>query len=223
MQLFKLIISTAVFAILFHAIAKAQTPIVMDPALTAAIIAGNATENNKMSSIENLKDKINKTQIATTVVLGEIDKVQNKIYNGLSKVSSAVSDLYKIKYCYNSLQNIIKYEAMMLQEAKKNPIALGWAYKNQKYMYERALLAYSNIAGYILKSGNQALMDAGQRTQLIYNIHSELQVIEAYAIGSYFAVKRVVQVGVIQSLNPFKGYIDTDRRAVQDILRRVKF
>lgn len=202
---------------------SAQTPIVVDPALTAAVIAGNTAEKNRMNSIEQLKEKINTTQAATTVVLKQIDNVQSKILKGLSEVNGAVSNLYQIKYCYNALQNVVKYEGMMIAEAKKNPVALAWAYKNQKYMYERALLAYSNIAGFVLKAGNDALMDSGQRTQLIYNILSELQVIEAYAIGSYFNVKRVVQAGVWQSLNPFKDYINMDKKAVREILQRVQF
>lgn len=201
----------------------AQTPIVVDPTLTAVVVVANTAEKNKMNNIENLKEKINATQAATTVVLKQIDNVQNKVLRGLSEVNIAVSNLYQIKYCYSSLQNVVKYEGMMLAEAKKNPVALAWAYKNQKYMYERALLAYSNIAGLVLKAGNEALMDSGQRTQLIYNIYSELQVIEAYAISSYFDVKRVVQAGIWQSINPFKDYINMDRKHVNDILRRVRF
>ncbi len=200
-----------------------QTTIAIDPALTAATITANTAEKNKMRDIEKVKESINQAQIATTAVLTEIDKVQQKLYKGLTQVSTAVSNLYQIKYCYNATQNVLKYEGKMLQEAKKNPIALAFAYKNQKYLYERALQAYTQITGFILQNGDKAMMDAGTRTQLIYNILTELQALEAYAIASYYKVKRVVQVGIIQSLNPFQYYIDLDKRAIQDILNRVKF
>lgn len=200
-----------------------QTTIAIDPALTAATITANTAEKNKMRDIEKVKENINQAQIATTAVLAEIDKVQQKLYKGLTQVSTAVSNLYQIKYCYNATQNVLKYEGKMLQEAKKNPIALAFAYKNQKYLYERALQAYTQIAGFILQNGDKAMMDAGTRTQLIYNILTELQALEAYAIASYYKVKRVVQVGIIQSLNPFQYYIDLDKRAIQDNLNRVKF
>lgn len=200
-----------------------QTTIAIDPALTAATITANTAEKNKMRDIEKVKENINQAQIATTAVLAEIDKVQQKLYKGLTQVSTAVSNLYQIKYCYNATQNVLKYEGKMLQEAKKNPIALAFAYKNQKYLYERALQAYTQIAGFILQNGDKAMMDSGTRTQLIYNILTELQALEAYAIASYYKVKRVVQVGIIQSLNPFQYYIDLDKRAIQDILNRVKF
>ena len=200
-----------------------QTTIAIDPALTAATITANTAEKNKMRDIEKVKENINQAQIATTAVLAEIDKVQQKLYKGLTQVSTAVSNLYQIKYCYNATQNVLKYEGKMLQEAKKNPIALAFAYKNQKYLYERAIQAYTQITGFILQNGDKAMMDAGTRTQLIYNILTELQALEAYAIASYYKVKRVVQVGIIQSLNPFQYYIDLDKRAIQDILNRVKF
>ena len=200
-----------------------QTIIAIDPALTAATITANTAEKNKMRDIEKVKENINQAQIATTAVLTEIDKVQQKLYKGLTQVSAAVSNLYQIKYCYNAIQTILKYEGKMLQEAGKNPIALAFAYKNQKYLYERAIQAYTQITGFVLQNGDKAMMDAGTRTQLIYNILTELQALEAYAIASYYKVKRVVQVGIIQSLNPFQYYIDLDKRAIQDILNRVKF
>jgi phosphopantetheine adenylyltransferase len=87
-------------------------------------------------------------------------------------------------------------------------------------MVVKAIQYYSEIHQLILKEGDaKLLMDAGERTNLLRQVLTDLRTIKAYAATSYYRVKWAVKNGIIQSLNPFAAFVNQDTRIVRDILR----
>lgn len=195
----------------------------IDPFLEGAIIAANASENANYNNIKSNQTAIQRAQEATILVVDQVNQIQNKIYKGLMQVSSVLKNAYQIKECLQALNDILSYESDMLSEAKQNPLALAFALRIQNEMVAKAVAYYANISAVVLKANTKdLLMDAGERSTLLYKIQLDLNTLRAMAAYSYYKVHLAVMQGIINSFNPFKGYVDIDGKIVKDLLANWK-
>ena len=195
----------------------------IDPFLEGAIITANATENTNYKNIKDNQTAIQKAQEATILVVNQVNQIQNKIYNGLMQVSSVLKNAYQIKECLQALKDILSYEADMLAQARQNPLALAFALKIQEDMAGKAVAYYGDIQSIVLKANTKdLLMTAGERENLLYKIQLDLNTLRALAAYSYYKVHLAVMQGLINSFNPFKGYVDIDGKIVKDLLANWK-
>jgi hypothetical protein len=195
----------------------------IDPFLEGAIITANATENANYNNIKDNQTAIQRAQEATIVVVDQVNQIQNKIYKGLMQVSSVLKNAYQVKECLQALNDILSYESDMLSEAKQNPLALAFALKIQNEMADKATAYYANISAFVLKANTKdLLMNAGERSTLLYKIQLDLNTLRALAAYSYYKVHLAVMQGIINSFNPFKGYVDIDGKIVKDLLANWK-
>lgn len=195
----------------------------IDPFLEGAILTANATENANYNKIKDNQTAIQRAQEATIVVVDQVNQIQNKIYKGLMQVSSVLKNAYQVKECLQALNDILSYESDMLSEARQNPLALAFALKIQNEMANKATAYYTNISAFVLKANTKdLLMDAGERSTLLYKIQLDLNTLRALAAYSYYKVHLAVMQGIINSFNPFKGYVDIDGKIVKDLLANWK-
>lgn len=195
----------------------------IDPFLEGAIITANATENANYNNIKDNQTAIQRAQEATIVVVDQVNQIQNKIYKGLMQVSSVLKNAYQVKECLQALNDILSYQSDMLSEAKQNPLALAFALKIQNEMANKATAYYASISAFILKSNTKdLLMEAGERSTLLYKILVDLNTLRAMAAYSYYKVHLAVLQGIINNFNPFKGYVDIDKKIVKDLLANWK-
>ena len=195
----------------------------IDPFLEGAIITANATENASYNNIKDNQTAIQRAQEATIVVVDQVNQIQNKIYKGLMQVSSVLKNAYQVKECLQALNDILSYESDMLSEAKQNPLALAFALKIQNEMADKAVAYYASISAFVLKANTKdLLMDAGERSTLLYKIQLDLNTLRAMAAYSYYKVHLAVMQGIINSFNPFRGYVDVDGKIVKDLLANWK-
>ncbi|HET7117532.1 MAG TPA: hypothetical protein VFI29_13630, partial [Hanamia sp.] len=188
-----------------------------------AIITANATENANYNNIKDNQTAIQRAQEATIVVVDQVNQIQNKIYKGLMQVSSVLKNAYQVKECLQALNDILSYQSDMLSEAKQNPLALAFALKIQNEMANKATAYYASISAFILKSNTKdLLMEAGERSTLLYKILVDLNTLRAMAAYSYYKVHLAVLQGIINNFNPFKGYVDIDKKIVKDLLANWK-
>lgn len=195
----------------------------IDPTLTAAIIGANVIESDHYNSIKEKQDAIQLAQTTTIAIVEQVNEIQNKIYSGLMQVSSALKNAYQIKEALECLNDIISYQADMLEEGKNNPLALALAVKVEEEIVTRSIAYYAEIQDIVLKANTKdLLMDAGERSRLLYKILLDLKVLRGLSAYAYNKVHLAVMQGVINSINPFRGYVDIDKQIVDDLLRTWK-
>lgn len=195
--------------------------LVIDPVLAAITGASAIIENESYDKIKDKQKAIEALQAATVATTEFINNWQKKIYNGLLYVSSTVNNAYQVYEAAKIVASIYDLERKMLEEAKKNPLALIFALKYQKEMVIRAIEYYNQIQNLILKTGDEKLlMDAGERTLLLNQVLQNLRVIESFAVSSYYKVRYAVMNGMIKTLNPFGNFVNRDAQIVKDILNR---
>jgi len=197
--------------------------LVIDPVMAGITTANAIIENNSYDKIKDNQNAIEKLQAATVVTTEYINKWQKKLYDGLLYVSSTVNNAYQVYDAARILGNIYDLERRMMQEARKEPLALIFAVKYQREMILHAIQYYNQIHELILKVGDEKLlMNAGERTLLLNQVLESLRVIESYAVSSYYKVRYAVMNGILKTLNPFGSFVNRDAQIVKDILGRWK-
>ena len=197
--------------------------LVIDPVMAGITTANAIIENNSYDKIKDNQNAIEKLQAATVVTTEFINKWHKKLYDGLLYVSSTVNNAYQVYDAARILGNIYNLEKRIMEEAKKEPLALIFAVKYQREMILHAIQYYNQIHELILKVGDEKLlMNAGERTLLLNQVLESLRVIESYAVSSYYKVRYAVMNGILKTLNPFGSFVNRDAQIVKDILGRWK-
>jgi hypothetical protein len=214
-----------VFApVVFSCLTASSQELVFDPVLSASLAVNGTREENSLKSIKEKQVVIQSLQTATVSTVNFINDWQKKTYEGLMYVSGSVKNVYQVYECARILSQIYENESNMITEAKKNPIALGFATKMQTEMITKAIGMYGQIEQLILKEGDKnLLMDAGERTKLMNELLRDLSVINAYAYSSYLKVRLVVRQGLINSINPFSNFVNRDAQIVKEVIGKWKF
>lgn len=195
----------------------------VDPAMTSAISIASGLETSGLNDMKNNQNAIIAAQTATTNFVNQINTLQQKTLNGLTYVSTAVKNAYQLVRCYHVLQSIYTYQSKMLDECGKDPLAILLAYRAEEEMVTKAIALYGQINTLILKEDSDFLMDSGDRTRLMYNVLTDLQVVEGFSAAAYYKVHWAVMEGVLQSLNPFNRYVNNDANIVKNILGTWKY
>jgi len=86
----------------------------------------------------------------------------------------------------------------------------------------RSINLAAEVSFFVLKDGQDALMDSGERAKLLNKIVVELTILRGVAYGMYRTMYWAKQRGLLNSLNPFAGYINIDKRIADDIIRNSK-
>ena len=198
--------------------------IVIDPALTGITIANGLIEQQANREIRERQSTVQTMQASTVAVVGFINEWHRKMYEGLIQVSGAVSDAYQVRECAIVLGEIYELEREMIEAARPNPLALGFAMRFQQEMVIKAIQYYREIHQLILKEDDaRLLMDAGERSALLNRVLTDLRAIKALAATSLYKVRWAVRNGIINTLNPFASFVNRDARIVQDILSKWTF
>ena len=195
----------------------------VDPAMTSAVIVSGVNENVNLNDIKAKQNAIITAQTATMGLINKINGYQQKTLDGLRYVSTTVKNTYQIARAYKVLMSIYDYQSKMLSECVKDPLASLLAYKVEKEMVEKAIKSYSQIATLILNENDNFLMDSGDRTKLLFNILTDLEVIEGFSYAAYYTVHVAVMNGVLKTLNPFNHIINNDANIVKNIMSTWKF
>lgn len=207
---------------LFNSTSFAQT-VSVDAAMSAAIGTQAVLEGESASKTHKLQDKIKDAQDLITLETNRLKAVHNKFYKGLTEVSKSIKNAYQVVEAAKIVTRIINYQSDMLTAAQPNELALAFALKSERRMLVQATKLLTTIEAIVIKSKDKnVLLNAGQRTMMLNDILIQLRIMEAISWRSYYTVKTVVSQGIINSLNPFKDYVNRDKQIVTDIVMSIK-
>ena len=210
-------ICTAFVAVLFSIKANGQT-ITVDPALTGAIITHAAAMNSGLDNTKNKLTLIEKGQTAVTSQLVIVNDMQNKIYKGLSEVSSILTNLSTIKEIGDIGIDIFEDTEKALAIAKSSPQLLLFAQENANDFKTRATRLALEVNAFALKGGAGNLMDSGERTKFINHIAGELRILRGLAYGMERTMYWARMKGFWKSVNPWQNYMNIDRRIAGQVV-----
>lgn len=200
-----------------------QAQIYVDPAVAAATGAHAAVINGQLNTTNNNLTLIQRGQLAVTGQLVIVNDLQDKIYKGLSEVSAIMRNLLAVKDIADISADIVQDVNRALGIAGTNPVLLLFAEQGAREFKTRATALATEVSAFIMHGGKDNLMDSGERAKLLNRIVTELTILRGVAYGMYRTMYWAKQRGILNSLNPYAGFINIDKRIADDIIRNAKY
>lgn len=174
------------------------------------LIAENR-HNNYLKTINNRLDDIN-LNISSVVM------VQTLIHHSLTQVNQALKSGLTVIQIGQISNEIIQESNDMIAIARSNPVLLLFAEDVARQIKSRGVNLVSEVSGFILKEGDNVLMDFEKRDALLRKVILELRVMRALCYSMSRSMYWAKMNGVLKTANPFRDFINQDTRLVNDIL-----
>lgn len=173
--------------------------------------AAENTHQNYLSSINNKLSDINLN--VSSVVM-----VQALIHASLTEVNQALRSGIALRQI-GEISNEIIYESnKMIQTAASDPHLLLFAEDVARQTKNRGLRLVGEVSSFVLKNGENVLMDYEKRDALLRKILLELRVMRTLVYSMQRAIYWAKVNGILKTVNPYKNFINQDTRLVDDII-----
>lgn len=202
--------------------APAQT-LYVDPAVSAAMYTHSSTIDGQLNRTNNNLTLIQRGQLAVTGQLTIVNDLQDRIYRGLSEVSSILHSLTTVKEIADIGIDIVDDVSQAVSIARTNPVLLLFAEEGAREFKLRATNLALEVSSFALRGGATNLMDAGERAKLLNHIAAELRIIRGVAYGMHRAMYWAKMQGIWRSINPWQTWINTDVQIANDVIRQAKY
>lgn len=200
----------------------ASGQVYFDPAVAGAQAAHTAVIEKQLNNTNEKLTLIERGQLAITGNLTIVNSMQEKIYKGLSEVSSILTTLSGVREIVRISQGITSDINDIMQLATEDPIFLVFAEQNATLFQQRATSLALEVSNFALKGGTDNLMDSGERSKIINTVLNEMVILRSYTYGMYRAMYFAKMRGFFKSVNPFQSYIEMDMAIMEDIIRQRK-
>lgn len=197
--------------------------LVVDPVTSAAIAVSASSINSRLNTTNNKLGLIQKGQLAVSSQLLIANDLQNKIYKGLSEVSSVINNISTTKEIADCGIDIVNDVAQAAALAKSDPALLLFAQQGATDFQLRAAKLAADVAAFVLKGGADNLMDAGERGKLLNHIANELRILRGIAYGMERAMYWARANGIFRTLNPWAAWQSQDQRIANEVLTKAKY
>ncbi len=202
---------------------RLHAQIYIDPAVAAATGVHAGVINGQLNTTNNNLTLIQRGQLAVTGQLVIVNDLQDKIYKGLSEVSAVVRNLLAIKDISEISTDIVRDVNKAMDLAGSNPVLILFAEEGAREFKSRATALAAEVTSFVTRGGGQNLMDSGERAKLLNRIVTEMTILRGVAYGMYRSMYWAKQRGILNSLNPYAGFINLDKRIADDIIRNTKY
>jgi hypothetical protein len=155
--------------------------------------------------------------------LGTIERIQAQVYSALTQVQSAVSDGATVRHIIRRIPKVVKTmgEAARLAVDRSELLPLVVREADLCQMRLVRLAAYLNET--LLTRNEAVLMDPARRGELVRRVYDEVRVTEALAESMVQKLRMSRFQDVVQSVVPYRDYIQMDKAIIHGILRQWKY
>ncbi|MCS7374965.1 hypothetical protein, partial [Elizabethkingia anophelis] len=158
--------------------------------------------------------------VASQMVLA--NNIQNKVLKGLQETSGTLQNGIQVKMIYEDLNDCRRYSGDIANLTKEHPQFSIFGAKATEKTYEQILKIGTDVSD-ILASGELNLATAGDRYRLIFGISENVKKLKIWLLTVKLNIERAERLGFWKAINPFQGYINTDKDIVRNIMDRYKY
>ncbi|MGJ1261114.1 hypothetical protein [Sphingobacterium spiritivorum] len=177
--------------------------------------AAEVTHGSYLGTIKDRLDDIN-VNVSSMVL------VQDMIHRALTEVDQTLRSGLTVRQIGQIGTEIVHECNAMLQTAREAPYLLLFAEDVARQMKNRGVNLASEVSEFVLKEGQNVLMDYEKRDALLRKIVLELRVMRALAYSMHRSMYYAKLRGILRTVNPYSQFINRDRRMVDDIIYKVK-
>jgi len=198
-------------------ITKAQT-IIFDPSHFAIVMENGLTREAAESTHSNSLEKIKEDIDNINLNLGSVVLVQDMIHQALVTVDGTLKNGLAVRQIAGLVSDITSQCDQIAVLAKDDPALLLFAQATAEQMKTRGVNLVTEVSSFVLKEGDNVLMDYEKRDLLLRKIILELQVMRALGYSVYKTMYWARFNGVLKTANPFKDFINQDERLSDQLM-----
>jgi hypothetical protein len=155
--------------------------------------------------------------------LSSVVLVQDMIHHALATVDGTLKNGLAVKQVAEIISDITSQTTQITALAKDDPLLLLFAQQNTEQMKTRGINLVFEVSAFILKEGDNVLMDYEKRDFLLHKVILDLEVMRALSYSIYKTMYWGKVNGVIKSANPFQGFINQDTHLADRLLLQYQF
>ncbi|CDT00879.1 conserved hypothetical protein [Sphingobacterium sp. PM2-P1-29] len=213
-----------IIAILFAKISMGQSyvTIIFDSKHLATVNENGAVRLASESLHNQMLKKVNKNIDDINLNLSSLVLVQNVVHKSLTEVNEVLRTGKSVRQISTLIGEIIKQSNSMIDIAKDEPWLLLIAEGTANQLKQRGINLVSEVSEFVLKEGENVLMDYEKRDFLLRKIMLELKVMRALIYSMEKSMYWAKINGILKTVNPFKDFINRDVRLGDEIIMNFK-
>ena len=189
----------------------------IDVTTTLALAMYSNQLENKQEEIIEQQTKLQQAQTWVSTQMIVANKIQDKVLFGLTEVSGTLRNGTQVLGIYKELERCLIHSEKIAIIASHKPQFAVFGVKSTQKAYEEVLKLTAEV-GELLKPGELNLMTAGDRYKLLFAINNRVRMLKIWLLSIRLNLERAITLGFWQSINPFQGYINTDKNIVENIM-----
>lgn len=189
----------------------------IDPTVTAAMILYSENLKSRQNKTIDEQSKLQQAQTLVASQMAVANSIQNKLLKGLQEVSGTLRNGIQVVNIYNEINHCIQYSGDIVELTQNKPqYAVFGAQASQK-TYQQAVKLTTDVSD-LLQSGELNLATAGDRYRLLFSVSQNVIMLKIWLLSTKLNIERAIRLGWWQSVNPFQGYMNTDKSIVENIM-----
>jgi hypothetical protein len=188
--------------------------------LALKLYSDNLKEKQQETIDEQTKLQQAQTWVGSQMLVA--NDIQNKILKGLKEVSGTLQNGIQVKQIYEELNKCYEYASDVANLAAVHPQFAIFGVKASEKTYEQGLKIITDVTD-ILSSGELNLATAGDRYRLLFNISENVKMLKIWLLSIKMKLEKANRLGFWNSINPFQGYINTDKSIIESIMDKYKW
>ena len=208
--------SFILIAMILGNLASAQNTYI-DPTTTLALKLYSDNLEKEQDKTVDQQTKLQKAQAWVGTQMVVANNIQNKILRGLSEVSGTLKNGVQVVDIYNEIDRCLQYSSDILTLTKDHPQFAVFGVRSSQKAYEQAIKLTTDVTD-LLKPGESNLATAGDRYKLLFSVSQNVTMLKIWLLATKLNIERAIRLGWFRSINPFQGYINTDKSIVENIM-----
>ena len=207
--------------VFFFSITMNAQNIYIDVTTTAMLKVYSDNLKNKQKETIEQQTKLQPAQVWVAAQMAVANSIQNKVYKGLKEVSGTLQNGIQVMTIFQELDQCSQYASDISNIVTTHPQYAVFGAKATQKTYEQVLKIGTDVTD-ILATGDLNLATAGDRHRLLHQISQNVTRLKLWLITIKLNLERAKRLGFWKSINPFQGYINTDKAIVQSIVTQYK-
>lgn len=173
-------------------------------------------ENQQEKTLEQ-QTRLQQAQAWVSTQMAVANNIQNQVLKGLNEVSGTLKNGVQVVNIYNELDRCLQYSGDILALTADKPHFSVFGVTASQKAYEQVVKLTTDVTD-LLKPGELNLATAGDRYKLLFSVSQNVTMLKIWLLATKLNIERAIRLGWFQSINPFQGYINTDKSIVQNIM-----
>ena len=194
--------------------------VVIHPDMISQQSVNTATARMWLGLYENRLEDIRSHRQRTLSAMATIERIQQQVFEALTRVQDAVQDGKTVWHISKKIPGVISSLSEAVQLAAQKPQLLPLVVREANLCQLRMVKLMQYLQEHLLRDNRNVLMDPARRGELIRKVYDELRVTEALAEHIVQTLKMSRLQDAVQSVVPYKDYLQMDKAIIDGILRQ---